>query len=142
MKSLADLADYCDQLPDQIDRAASDLAVQVATAIVNNLTQVTPVDTSNALSNWQVTIGAPAEFERPPFVPGFRGSTYLISMQAAQAAAASVLKTKEPGEPIQITNVVPYIEDLNDGTSKQEPAGFVERAVLIGEVISRNGIKL
>ncbi len=52
--------------------------------------------------------------------------------------ARAVLATKKPGQKIYITNNLPYIRRLNDGYSKQAPAGFVERAVLIGRKMRKN----
>ena len=131
-KTLLDLAKRMQTLANTIDDQASELSVQVATAIHNSVVRDTPVDTSRALSNWVVTIGNRFSGELAPYYLGSKGSTRGSSMQEALSAAALVLKTKRPGQAIWISNNVSYIGDLNDGTSTQQPRGFVERAAVIG----------
>lgn len=136
-KNLLDLADSMEATIAAIDNAASKTAVKAAIAIVGNLTDVTPVDTSNALSNWVANPAYPLTWEIAPHFRGMYGSTQASSAAAAMADAEVNLARKKPGEPIYINNNADYIGDLNAGSSKQEPAGFVERAIVIG----RNELK-
>ena len=115
-------------------------AVKVATAVVTDLAYVTPVDESTALSNWQVQLNSPASSAIRAFFTGSKGSTKAQSAQAAVEDAKRVLKNKKPGEKIYLSNLVPYIGRLNDGSSTQEPKGFVERAVLVGRLTVRGKI--
>lgn len=131
-RTLLDLANDVDKLADKIGKAASDHAVKTALTIVGDLVYHTPVDTSQALSNWDVTVGAPADDPHGPYFAGKHGSTMQQSAQAALAQAKETLKNKKPGTSIFIANNLPYIRRLNDGYSGQVPAGFVERAVLLG----------
>lgn len=132
MGNLLDLAKSLEDKAAEIEKAASKAAIDAALAIVGNLAYATPVDTSKALSNWQVTLDNPATTYIGPHSPGFNGSTYRASAAETIARAKAVLTAKKPGQPIYITNNAPYIVRLNDGYSGQAPAGFVERAVLIG----------
>lgn len=131
-KSLLDLADSLERRAKEIDVAASDLAVKTAETIVADLAYKTPVDTSQALSNWLVTLGAPSLDSIKPYFPGEGGSTQRASAQETINRARIVLKEKKPGQSIFITNNLPYIKRLNEGHSGQAPAGFVERSILIG----------
>lgn len=131
MGTLLDLAAKMELISANIAIANSARASAVAAALVETLVYRTPVDTSMALSNWQVTLGSPAVGFIPAYVPGYLGYTMAPSARAAIDAANSVLETKQPGQTIYITNNTPYIVDLNSGTSKQAPAGFVETAVLV-----------
>lgn len=134
MGTLLDLAKRMERVAAGLQSEASRCAVGVAVAVHHNLTDVTPVDTSTALSNWDVSLGGlSGEFHEPYFM-GKKGSTELASERAANAKALEDLKNKKPGESIFISNSTPYIKDLNNGTSKQEPAGFVHRAVLVGRL--------
>lgn len=130
--TLRGLAERLENRAAKLDEQVSRLAVETADAIVSDLVNVTPVDTSQALSNWQVSVGSPVNGSIPPYVPGEGGSTQGLSASAALAEARAMLKTKKPGQVIYISNVLRYIQRLNDGSSKQAPAGFVERAVLLG----------
>lgn len=131
-KTLLDLADSFEKKSKTIKADTSKLAVDTAMAIVGNLAYKTPVDTSQAISNWIVTIGAENQTQIKPHFPGIQGSTYRASAAETIANAKAVLSSKKPGQSIFITNNLPYIKKLNDGSSSQAPAGFVESAVLIG----------
>jgi hypothetical protein len=79
----------------------------------------TPVKTGFARSNWLIGIGGP------------RGST--VGSPSAVASLSSPAKalagyTLRHGN-VYITNNVSYIVDLNDGSSRQAPAAFVQRAI-------------
>ena len=135
--SLLDLANRMDALNASIHAAASDTAKKIAETVVSDLAFKTPVDTSEALSNWVVTLDKPNVGTIDPHYPGEFGSTQVASAQQTINEARNILKQKKPGQPIYITNNVPYIRRLNDGHSGQAPAGFVERAVLIGRKIAQ-----
>jgi hypothetical protein len=93
----------------------------------------TPVDITTAASNWQTSLNAPALFDLPAIYPGSRGSTAAASRSAALAHVLRGMTDKRPGEKIYLSNLTPYIIDLNNGSSKQEPPGFFERGFLVGE---------
>ena len=131
-RTLLDLANDVDKLGEKIAQSASDHAVKTALTIVGDLVYHTPVDTSQALSNWDVTIGAPATDPHGPYSAGKHGSTQRQSAAQALAVAKETLKDKKPGQTIYIANNLPYIRRLNEGHSQQVPAGFVERALLLG----------
>lgn len=132
MAGLAELERWCNDLPVRIDRAANTLAKQVTQAIGSDAIDHTPVDTSEAESNWQASLNGPPTFPLPPIYEGERGSTAAQSAKAAKDHIKRTLAEKQPGEKVYLCNVAEHIVDLNNGTSKQEPAGFVERAELKG----------
>lgn len=135
-KSLLELADSLEHKAVAIEKSASKTAIDAALAIVGDLVYKTPVDTSKALSNWVATLESPAKESIMPHFPGIQGSTRNASAAETLNQAKAVLKKKKPGQIIFITNNLPYIVRLNEGYSAQAPAGFVERAVLIGRKIS------
>lgn len=144
-KSLLDLATRLEKVAYDIDTIYSNLAVSVALTILGDLVYKTPVDTSQALSNWQVSLMAPVPLggEIPPYHPGFGGWTRGASAQEAIQAAKRVLSGKKPGDTIYLSNVLDYIVPLNEGSSQQQAAGFVERAVLLGRIqVKRRVTKL
>lgn len=132
MGTLLDLANRMDKLAAGIDEAASQIAKDTALTIIGDLVYHTPVDTSRALSNWTLTIGSPATTYLQAHFPGKGGTTQKASAQEVITLAKAALANKKPGQIINITNNAPYIRRLNDGYSKQQPAGFVERSALVG----------
>lgn len=144
MKDLGYLANRMKQLREAVPKAANKLAIDVAKIIQTDLVYVTPVDTSDALSNWVLTVGEQwAVWIQGGYYTGEQGSTQEASARAALQQGERQLATKQPGMPIFITNNAPHIKLLNDGSSRQAPAGFVERSALLGRNRIENvGIKL
>ena len=130
-RNLNDLAISLEKKAKAIDKAASKVAIDTALALVRELVNHTPVDTSAALSNWQVSLDSAKFNFINPYVPGDFGYTAAASSAQALGVAIGVLGKKKPGQTIFISNNAPYIRDLNSGTSKQAPAGFVESAVMV-----------
>lgn len=141
MADLRDLANQLITLANTLPTQASDLAVLTAKTVIQNLIYDTPVDTSKALSNWQIVLNADNASVIPAYVHGKEGSSQAESQALALSAAMRMLETKKPGDEIWIVNSTPYIRYLNDGSSHQAPAGFVERAILIGNYVVRQGLQ-
>lgn len=89
----------------------------------------TPVDTGRARSNWIVSLGSPVRDERPPFFEGSKGSTGAQNAQVAIQEGSDTIQGRQLGQDIWISNNVKYIGKLNEGSSAQAPAGFVEAAI-------------
>ncbi len=132
MTGLLSLAQKLEGRLRALDSEANALAVKVAETILADLVYVTPVDVSTALSNWQVSLDKPAPAPIDAFFPGEHGTTQAQSAAEALAVGRRILQQKRPGQTVYISNVLRYIQYLNEGTSQQEPGGFVERAVLLG----------
>lgn len=132
-KTLFDLADKLEGDAAKLNKAASDAAVFMAETIVSELAYKTPVDTSQALSSWIVTLDTPSTDTNFPHYYGEFGSSQASSAAETIRQAKEALKNKKPGQDIYITNNQPYIVRLNEGSSQQQPAGFIERAVLVGK---------
>lgn len=143
MADLLALERLCNVLPDRIEKAASQLAIDFVEAIDRDVVEHTPVDVTTAVSNWQASLNAPAFAELPAIVPGSHGSTAAASSAEAIAHVVRTLEDKQPGERIYLSNLAPHIIDLNNGTSKQEPAGFFQRGILVGELfLRRAGLRI
>lgn len=104
---------------------------RVALEIHSELATFTPVDTGQAISNWQMSVGTPRNTTLPPYVPGVKGSTDNQNIRAAiaqgRAATSGVIAPV-----IHIVNNANHIGALNNGHSKQAPAQFIERAIAYG----------
>jgi hypothetical protein len=112
------------------------MARDVVRVIDRDLVDHTPVDTTEAVSNWQPGVNTPPSFPLPAIYPGQAGSTAPQSRREAIAHVERALAQKDPGEAFYLTNVAEHIGFLNDGSSKQEPAGFVDRAIRKGEIFA------
>lgn len=137
-RNLRDLAKDLRAISTSVSTIGNETAKTVALAVITDLANVTPVDTSQAISNWKISLNQVTVLAIPPYVQGKKGSSQAESIKATIDAAKLVLAAKKPGDTIWISNVLPYIGLLNDGTSTQAPAGFVDRAVLIGRALTAN----
>ena len=106
---------------------------RVALAVDQAVVTSTPVDTGRARSNWQVGLSSPVTSVRGSYVEGEGGSTAAANTQSAIEAARLRL-TSYRGDPggVYISNSLPYTSRLNEGSSAQAPAGFVETAIQVG----------
>ena len=97
-----------------------------------NLVEDTPRRTGWARSNWVPSIGSPAKLDgTPPKGDDAAAAEARQRASAAQSGIAQVVAAyKLPLGRIYISNNVPYITRLNEGSSKQAPAGFVQSAIL------------
>lgn len=96
--------------------------------VVANLTENTPVDTGWARANWVPAIGSPVTKD----LSGVRPTEQNASSAAAeqQSALGHVLTGYRLARgKVFISNNVPYIVRLNEGSSKKAPAGFVQAAI-------------
>lgn len=91
----------------------------------------TPVDLGFARSGWTPTVGTPATQRLDP--PKDKAAAKAIASKRYtenQARAIALAKAyKLTNGSVYISNPVPYIVPLNNGSSSQAPARFVERAI-------------
>lgn len=109
---------------------ADELVKDVAKGVLATVVSDTPVDKGDARSNWQVNFNAPAAGTRPAYVPGKKGSTGLENIIASTEMGSAKIDTYSGNQEIHITNNLDYIDDLNSGSSRQAPPGYVQDAVL------------
>lgn len=88
--------------------------------------QETPVDTSEARSSWIVSDGKSVSTQ-----PGNIGPGQAIT-QGIQAINGAKVYTE-----LFIQNNKPYIEELNEGSSKQAPSKYID--AIIAEEVAKNG---
>lgn len=113
---------------EQLDRFTAMLITRLTLSITSELVIATPVDTGWARANWIPQIGAPLDSP-----VGQRDASGVSSAGARQSIGlASILTYTLNSGPIFISNNVPYITDLNEGTSRQAPAGFVQDSIRAG----------
>lgn len=109
-----DVAKFAGLVPRKMDMALRKVGLEV----LSGITLGTPVDTGRARGNWQTTVGAPAE--------GDLDREDKTGALAIGAGAVTVNAWKPSDESsLFIANNLPYIEALENGHSKQAPAGMV-----------------
>lgn len=106
-----------------IEDNASEVCRNTASRISKSLTmEDTPVKSGQARNNWRASVGI-------PITGALFGKSFDTSGTEAHGKNNQQIAKQKPGQDIYITNNLPYIKRLNNGWSKQAPAGFVEAAV-------------
>lgn len=138
MATLKDLAKRMQKLDEKISEQANERAKFAAIAALKYLLEVTPVDTSKAMSNWQIGINIPVPGPSiPAYSPGMLGYTSAASYREALAVGTALLSQKKPGETIYISNVTEYIGELDRGSSRQFAGGFAAKAAVVARRAAR-----
>ncbi len=113
-----------------LKKIAADIGIEVtlvvkklAFDIFADVVAGTPVDTGRAMNNWMMSLGTPSR--RVIEQGGSKGS--VRSTKRAEAAATVVGLT--PFSTVWISNNLPYIAELEEGSSDQAPRGWVEAAI-------------
>jgi hypothetical protein len=113
------------RLTQGLRQARNDVIVEVTANLMEPADEGgTPVDTGWARANWIPSVGTATEQTD--------GTPQSVSTGAQQIGIAQVAAYRG-AQPVFVSNNVPYIMTLNDGSSKQAPAGFVELAVAKAE---------
>lgn len=112
------------ELDEAISERVSEFTLELHGELVSNPPSGTPVDKGWASINWWPAVGqAPTANGGPVGEPSSRAGG-----QAAGVAEVASYKIAS-GQPLWVSNSVPYISRLNSGWSEQSPEGFVEQAI-------------
>lgn len=101
----------------RIDSVRQGVTIKLFGAVIRD----TPVDSGRARANWQLTEGAPATGTVETTAPGKQGLTVNEAQQIAKTTGDTSL---------YLSNNLPYIQGLEEGTSKKAPEGMVRRNVV------------
>ena len=120
----SDLRKFADSLGLGVETVVKKISLQVFTGVVKK----TPVDTGRARANWVISVEVPSS--APPLPDG---KTFSGQEATAFANKELVELSKiKPFSNVFISNNMPYIEVLEDGSSDQAPEGML--AVTLTEV--------
>tara|TARA_R110000803_G_scaffold209965_3_gene280590 strand:- start:18416 stop:18901 length:486 start_codon:yes stop_codon:yes gene_type:complete len=135
----ADLRGFAKKLNVNLETAVQRLALDA----FNRLTKRTPVKTGRARASWTIAIGSPSEAVPPAgkyakktggkqsLTSGFTGADLGSGAAAASDAGGDISAAADIDgkKQVFITSALDYMKDLDNGTSKQAPVGFVEIAM-------------
>ena len=126
--SSADFARNLRQFGESIEKKLHRMVQNGARAALISAVRDTPDHSGLERSNWQVSLDAPA--------------TGIVSSPDPSGAATiqrglSEIEQARPGQSIHITNNLPEVARLNDGSSSEAPRGFAERARQAAEAAIR-----
>lgn len=115
----------------KLDKEIGRALESVALAVVTDVGGDTPILTGQAQANWLTNIGS----EFPYYIWNEDDNR---AVRDSIDWANKVLQKVKSTDVIHITNNLPYIVQLNRGTSRQAPALFVQSALLRASYSLRN----
>lgn len=144
MATIAEFARNIRKRASNIENGSVALVKRVAKTALRELVNGTPVKTGLARSNWRVSVGGTAtaviESRANPGKGGFAERTVAAATIAdgiAKINTLSVGKNRfgsgQAGSSLRISNNVPYIDKLRNGSSKQQPNDWVAEALTKAE---------
>lgn len=116
-------------LANKIEKNANEKVKDAAKAFLTTVVEMTPVDTGQAVSSWKVGLNYKPRGTRV-FAEGTDGSTASANRSAVLALELPKIAARVTGQTISVVNTAPYIQRLNNGTSRKAPAGFIDTAYL------------
>lgn len=114
-------------LSKRIEQNANLKVKDAAKAFLTTVVEMTPVDTGQAVSSWKVGLNYKPRGTRI-FSEGTSGSTASANRSAVLAQELPKISARVTGQTISVVNTAPYIQRLNNGSSKKAPAGFIDSA--------------
>jgi hypothetical protein len=130
-------------LAENIDRQVGIMLVMIGTAVHVEVVTATPWRTGRARTGWTLSLGAPDSYvpDEDMYHNMQSGTARATAMRDADTTLRPLLA---PGADVYTvvfdTNGVPYIEQLNAGSSRQAPADYVARAVTVVAQMFRSGL--
>lgn len=120
----SDLRKFADSLGIGLETVIRKLSLEVFTGVV----QKTPVDKGRARASWVIAL------ETPISSPNLPEDRQMSASEAGSIANRQLSKLSQikPFSTVFISNSLPYIGELEDGSSRQAPEGMV--AVTLAEV--------
>lgn len=137
MASLDEFSRYINAIAVQVAEGGDSAVRKAFLAMDQAVVMATPVDKSTARSNWLPNIDVALDDVIEAHAVGSKGSTGEVSGAAAMQAAANVAASYDGSvhRSLHLTNNLPYISELNGGSSRQAPALFVEAGVAAGVAV-------
>lgn len=110
----------------EINKVIIEMVVKIDQGIII----ASPVDTGRSRSNWIMSLNHPTD--ALPTGEDEGDSASPIGPEMALSQGRNTLNSRKPGDTIYLQNNTSYIEKLNNGSSAQAPANFVQKAIMEG----------
>lgn len=118
MSGADDFAKSLEEAANSVDDVVTEIQQTIALSALIKIIRKTPVDTGRARGNWQCAMA-----KRPKGVLENEDKSGQATINKGVDKANKIANV---GDVFYITNNLPYIERLENGWSKQAPAGMVQ----------------
>ena len=117
-------------IEDDLEEFAVNSMRALALNFIRNVTYASPVDTGRFRANWTFSVGTPSEAYSP------RRTNVAANLKNQNTTIEKIFLYSD--SVLWVSNNLPYALRLNQGSSKQAPAFFVEKSARISGVALRN----
>ena len=121
----------------EFSRLVEKICVSLVTNVTVELEDSTPKDTGWAAANWLPAVGSPQSAVAAPTTRAERAASVGQAISAQQQQLAAIRSFKLSVGRLFITNSTPYLDELNAGSSRKAPAGFVQGSISRGVNITQ-----
>lgn len=123
-----------------LERLGERVVVKITLDVTANLKEATPRDTGWAAVNWVPAIGAPFVEDIGDLAREER--QFMVSAGESQqaTAVAGIAGYRLRRGRVFVTNNVPYIRDLNNGSSRKAPKAFIQIAIKKAVTVDIRGL--
>ena len=118
MASLEELEKRIQRFAAALPQNASNIVAKAAIASLQSVVIENPVDTGRSRGNYFISINSATE-------------AFEESRRNSIGPGVAVANSIKPDDNLHLTNNTSYINKLNEGSSAQAPAGFIEAAVIV-----------
>lgn len=131
---------------DGVEKRLSLILETTAKDLHARVRDITPYRTGRARASWNIKENSSDNVPAPDIGLGGLDATEQ-DISSANVFYDSLIRSKSdfkisPGaNQVHITNTVEYIEDLNNGSSRQAPAGFFQAVVASAPLIAEQSIR-
>lgn len=117
-----------EQVTNALNAFTEKLIVKIVVNATAEIAELTPVDTGWARANWIPQLDSPAAGTAGTREAAENG---VIDLGRQSSGLAQVVSGYKLPKKAFITNNVQYIIDLNDGSSKKAPSGFIKTGIAL-----------
>jgi hypothetical protein len=114
----------------KVDRRSGRVAIRAAVELRKRLAQKNPKKTGRSAASWNLSVNRGIRAQKPIGYNNVKG--------AVQDGTVKIENFK-PGDKLVISNTIGYLPDLERGSSKQAPNGFIRNSILFIEAKMRLG---
>lgn len=126
-KPISELSKDLKRTNNQLEKELIKMFKGATFAHVSAVIDATPVDTSKAVTNWRANIDVPATDVVGPGVSSRKGSAAQSARSKAKGMARPAVNALGLDRTLYITNNVPYIGLLNNGSPVHRPANMTRK---------------
>lgn len=115
----------------QVEEGTNARKKKLAGATLRAFVSITPIKTGRAKAGWRASRNQPS-----------RSFALRTDYEQTLQQGLTVIKRALPRDTVYLSNNVPYITELDRGSSLQAPTGIVDNGIALGQQLAGPGAKV